>query len=150
TPERGDAAVLRQCALNLLARREHSPLELRHKLTQRGFDPDRVDVLLSELQDQDLLNETRYAEVYAHARVDRGYGPLRIKSELLERGVSPAVVKRVLGQLEEIWMAKLSQVQRKRFGASRPYDAAAQAQQTRFLRYRGFTLEQISQLFRNG
>ncbi len=142
-------AKVRQVALGLLARREHSILELHHKLSRRGFPPPLVRAVLEQLVEQDLLNETRYAEVYAHGRVDKGYGPLRIRRELQERGVPDAIVSAILAELDEDWMPKLTQLHRKRFDAVRPREMAEEARQMRFLRQRGFTLEQIKALFKH-
>ena len=74
-------AVIRAKALDLLARREHSRLELRQKLVQRGFPSDRIEPVLDQLVEERLLDENRYAELYACARADKGYGPLRIARE---------------------------------------------------------------------
>jgi len=143
-----DIAKLRHTALNLLARREHSVLELRHKLTRRGFADPAIETVLAELLARDLLNESRYAEIYAHSRIDKGYGPLRIERELRERGVPEDIVAVSLAALDDCWEPKLTQVYRKRFGTAAPSDLAEQARQTRFLRQRGFTLDQINRLFR--
>ena len=139
---------VRHTALNLLARREHTILELQHKLNRRGFSADIVDTVLDELVAENLLNETRYAEVYSHSRADKGYGPLRIQRELRERGVDDEIIAELLSHLDDIWMKKLTQIQRKRFGEPLPKSLVEQARQTRFLRHRGFTLDQIKQLFR--
>ena len=80
-------AAIRAKALELLARREHSRLELRQKLLQRGFPIERIEPVLDRLIEERLLDEGRYAELYACARADKGYGPLRIARELRERGV---------------------------------------------------------------
>jgi regulatory protein len=140
---------VRRVALNLLARREHSLLELHHKLNRRGFAPALIATVLEQLVAEDLLNEHRYAELYAHSRVDKGYGPLRVQRELRERGVPATVVAAVLADLEDLWIRKLTELHRKRFGAVLPKDAVGQARQIRFLRYRGFTPEQINHLFRD-
>ena len=142
------ATAVRRAALNLLARREHSVLELHHKLRRRGFLPELIGPVLEQLVAENLLNETRYAEVYAYGRVDKGYGPLRISQELRERGVAETIVAAILADLDDLWMKRLAAVRRKRFGAELPKDAAGQAQQLRFLRHRGFTVEQIKRLFR--
>ncbi len=146
-PESATAA--RTTALRLLARREHTALELRHKLLLRGFAPAGVDVALQQLSAADLLSDSRFAEVYAHSRADKGYGPLRIRQELSERGVADDSVAAVLASLEDCWMPKLNALHRKRFAGILPQDAAHQAGQVRFLRHRGFTLDQIKTLFRS-
>ena len=141
-------AELRQTSLNLLARREHSVLELRHKLMRRGFPLPLVEAVLERLVAEDLLSDSRYAEVYANTRIDKGYGPLRVDRELRERGVSDDAIAAILKDLEDFWVKKLVQVHRKRFGGVKPTDMAEQVRQMRFLRHRGFTIDQIKNLFR--
>jgi regulatory protein len=138
----------RRVALNLLARREHSRLEMQYKLSRRGYGPTVIDAVLEWLMAEELLNEHRYAELYAHSRADKGYGPVRIRQELCERGVPLEIIATILGDLEGYWMPKLAALQRKRFGSVVPVGAAGRAQQFRFLRHRGFTSEQIKALFR--
>ena len=150
-PESGEVspARVRQIALDLLGRREHSILELRHKLQRRGFAGDQVEVVLEELVAEGLLDEARYAEVYTHSRVDKGYGPLRIHRELRERGVAESIISTSLAELEDHWMTTLDRLYRKRFGDHPAREMGERARQMRFLRHRGFTLEQINQVFRH-
>lgn len=142
-----DVQTARDIALGLLARREHSALEMHHKLSRRGFEADIIAEVLADLQASDWLSDERFAEIYAHARADRGYGPLRIRQELRERGVDDATVAAVLGTLSDFWQTKLAQVQHKRFRHA-PQNLKDRAQQLRFLRHRGYTLEQINLFFR--
>ena len=124
-------------------------MELHHKLQQRGFDRAVVATVLQQLVAEDWINDSRYAEIYAHSRADKGYGPLRIRRELCERGVSEEIVTTILNHFDDFWMPKLAALHRKRFAGVLPGDAARQAGQLRFLRQRGFTLEQINRLFRS-
>lgn len=132
----------------MLGRREHTALELRHKLSRRGFIAEQIEAVLQGLIEEGLLNEARYAEVYTHTRVDKGYGPLRIRRELQERGVPEAIISANLAGLDDLWMTHLSRLYRKRFGKTPPKEMAERARQMRFLRHRGYTLEQINDLFR--
>ncbi len=142
-----DPAVIRAKALDLLARREHSRLELRQKLLQRGFPIDLIEPALDRLSEERLLDEGRYAELYACSRADKGYGPLRIARELRERGVPEAMVAATLAALEDDWQPKLRELHRKRFKSPIPADTAERMRQTRVLRQHGFTLDQIKHLF---
>lgn len=142
-----DPAVIRAKALELLARHEHSRLELRQKLIQRGYPSESVGSVLDRLMEERLLDESRYAELYACARADKGYGPLRIARELRERGVPEDVVAATLAVLEGDWLPKLRELHRKRFKSHIPADAAGRMQQTRVFRQHGFTLDQIKHLF---
>ena len=142
-----DPGAVRAKALELLARREHSRLELRQKLIQRGYPPAQIDLVLDQLVEERLLDEGRYAELYASTRADKGYGPLRIARELRERGVPDEQVTTSLAALDPFWPPKLRELHRKRFKALVPTDAAGRMQQTRVLRQHGFTLDQIKHLF---
>ena len=142
-----EPAVIRAKAMELLARREHARLELRYKLVQRGFPAERIEPVLDQLAEERLLDEGRYAELYACSRADKGYGPLRIARELRERGVSQELVDQMLSALEDDWLPKLRELHRKRFKSLIPEDAAGRMQQTRVFRQHGFTLEQIKHLF---
>lgn len=142
TPERD----IREVALNLLARREHSRLELHHKLTQRGYDSAQVLAVLDQLIADDWLSEQRFAEVYASNRADKGYGPLRIRRELRERGIDDDIITTVLKPLADLWQINLRKLYQRRFES--PKDLADQAKQQRFLRHRGFTHDQIQHALR--
>ena len=142
-----DSALIRAKAIELLARREHSWLELRQKLVQRGFSSSSIELVLDQLMEDRLLHEGRYAELYVCSRADRGYGPLRIAGELRERGIAEDTVVATLAALEELWLPKLRELHRKRFNALIPADTAGRLQQNRILRQRGFTLDQIKHLF---
>ena len=146
--ERAERQAIRDGALRLLGRREHSALELQHKLTRRGHAAAAVSAVLAQLLDEGWIDDHRYAEVYAGARADKGYGPLRIRMELRERGVADEAIDGVLAELRELWTAKLRQLRRKRFGEGGPGSVGEKAKQLRFLRQRGFPLDQINQLFR--
>jgi regulatory protein len=113
-------AVVRAKALELLARREHSRLELRQKLLQRGFPAECIDSVLDRLVAERLLDESRYAELYACTRADKGYGSLRIARELRERGVPEESVAATLAGLADDWTPKLRELHRKRFKSARP------------------------------
>jgi len=141
--------AVRRVALELLARREHSVLELRQKLIWRAFPPADIDAVLERLVAEKLLNETRYAEIYAHSRADKGYGPLRIDRELRERGVPDEIIAPVLAGLAAHWRQGLAGLHRKKFKGAPPGDVGDEMKQMRFLRRRGFTVEQITGMFRD-
>jgi regulatory protein len=137
----------RDVALNLLARRDHSRLELRHKLAQRGVMSPTIDAVLDHLVGEGLIDEARYAEVYAYGRSDKGYGPLRIRRELQERGIDEAIIFSTLSRLDDFWMSNLTKLHHKRWSSKKVESVADEVKRIRFLRQRGFTLEQIKQLF---
>ncbi|OZA42250.1 MAG: recombination regulator RecX, partial [Hydrogenophilales bacterium 17-61-76] len=66
-PEAGaepQASKLRERALGLLARREHSRVELTRKLEQAGFDAADIRTLLDGFEAKKWLSDQRFAESY--------------------------------------------------------------------------------------
>ncbi len=139
-------ADIRLAAMNLLARREHSVRELRNKLKRRFPDDGLIDEQIFRLTEQQLQSDARFAESYAHQRMSRGYGPLRLREELRERGVSEADVATVMEEMEIDWCAQAAEVLRKKFGALAPQDIKEKARRTRFMQYRGFAADHYQKL----
>lgn len=147
-------------ALQLLAQREHSRLELRRKLLRRvrddarhddtavqGTPADRqaeVDAVLDWLQAHRYLSDERFVESRVHARAAR-FGNLRIRQELSQHGVelTPAIA----GDLRDSEKARAREVQQRKFG-SPPATPADRARQARFLAGRGFSAEVVWQVLR--
>ncbi|RMG56805.1 MAG: regulatory protein RecX [Gammaproteobacteria bacterium] len=131
--------------MRLLARREHSARELAHKLAARGCAASTIDELLQALRQEGLQSDARFAESHARSRVERGYGPLKIRAELAERGVDEGLIEEALAPWSESWMELARGQWQKRFGQP-PADRAAWAKQARFLQGRGFPSGLISRL----
>jgi regulatory protein len=134
-------------AVSHLARREHSALELRRKLDKAGFDPADIEHVLTQLQQADLQSDERFSESYVRSRINRGYGKTRIRMELQERGVADELIKDSLQQAEVDWFALAAEVRSKRFGEQDPEDFKSRAKQQRFLQYRGFSHDEITESF---
>ena len=135
-----------EAAIKLLARREHSRLELARKLDRKGHDAEAVTEALDAAEAEGLLSDERFAESYARARQEKGYGPVRIRAELRERGVTAELAGRCLEALDADWRALAGAVREKRFGAGKPREAAERARQSRFLQYRGFDADLVRRL----
>jgi regulatory protein len=140
------AASVRLAAMNLLARREHSELELRRKLASRGFEPALIDAAIASLLADRLLDDARFTEAYIRYRRSRGYGPVRIRQELKERGVSDELLADFINERDALWREQVAEVHSKRFSGESPADYKERARQARFLQYRGFTHEQIQRV----
>lgn len=98
----GSAA--RQLAVKLLAAREHSADELRHKLSRRGYADEVIDQALQWCRQHDLQSDHRFAEAYAKQRAGRLYGPLIIQAELRQKGVADELINEALADLEDQWL----------------------------------------------
>ena len=136
-----------QKALDLLSRREHSPLELNRKLQQRGFDSALIAQILLEFTDQHWLDEARFTECYIHNRSQKGYGLLRIQQELQQRGIDKTCTQQVVADMEIDWFALAEQALSKRFATAPSSNPKQRLREMRFLQYRGFSHDQIRALF---
>lgn len=137
---------LRHKAMDLLARRDYAEAELCQKLTGKGFDAEAVAEVVAQLCDEGLVSDERFTEAFVRFRRERGYGPMRIQSELRERGVNDKIQAAYLDFRDPRWCEQTAQVRRKRFGDEPPQDYKERARQSRFLQYRGFTSDQIRQV----
>ncbi|PRA71450.1 recombination regulator RecX [Pseudomonas sp. MYb187] len=138
--------AVRRTAMDLLARREHGRVELTRKLRQRGAPPELIDQELDRLTEEGLLSESRYLESFISYRSRSGYGPARIREELGQRGLQRGDIDQALRECGVDWAAQLQDVWQRKFSGQRPVDPRARAQQTRFLVYRGFSMEMIGRL----
>jgi regulatory protein len=129
--------------LDLLARREYAARELEAKLEQRGFAAEDVRAVTAQLTAENLLSDARCAEAAVRAGVARGRGPLRLHMALQRRGIDEALIDQALEEAQVDWSALATEARRKRFGEGMPGDFKEKARQTRFLRYRGFTGNQV-------
>lgn len=132
-----DAAELAARALRLLAAREHSALEVRRKLLRRG-DAAAVAQVVEHLARDGLLSDERFAESFVHSRIERGQGPLKIRSGLIARGVTGELIDRALARTEAFWLERARAAAMRRFGAEPPACGADQSRRWRFLAGRGF------------
>lgn len=132
----------------MLARREHSALELRHKLGQRGLAEADIEETIDRLQREGLQSDERFAESYVHSRSSRGYGPLRIAAELSQRGVDDGIIESCLDRDDDRWQQRLQQAHQRKFADEPILDFEDRARRIRFLQYRGFELDKINRLLK--
>ena len=149
-------------ALQLLAQRDQSRVELRAKLLryaaaevraraegEAGDDEGEprqgeVDALLDWLEAHRYLSAERFVESRVHAREAR-FGNRRIRAELAQHGVTLSA--EAASALAESELQRAAAVRERRFAAP-PGDAGERAAQARFLAGRGFSPEVIQRLLR--
>jgi len=138
-----DAIAVEASAVRLLAAREHSRHELRHKLLQRFGDDAPVDDVLDDLEQRCLLSDERFAGAYVAQRVRKGYGPLRIRAELEQRGIAADLSARYLDDGEHDWSEVLAATAAHKFGDTVVTDRRVLASRGRFLEQRGYPVGMI-------
>lgn len=131
-----------QCAVGLLARREHSEHELAQKLRQREFNEQEIDDAMSILLEKNYLSDERYAESVCRYRANRGYGWRYIANELQQKGVCSTIIHDLRKNCEIDWYLQAELAYNKRFGIKTISDQKDKAKRIRFLQYRGFSHEE--------
>ena len=141
------SGTLREQALRLLARREHSRVELARKLSPHAETPEELEALLNDLTERRLLSDERYVEMRMNARGAR-FGNARLAHELKVQGVSNELIDTALMSTEDE-LARAGQVWKRKFGIKpETPDPAEYARQMRFLMSRGFSGETIRRVLR--
>lgn len=87
-------------AMRMLSLRAHSEYELRHKLWQK-FPPDAVNAAIEKLHSLDLLDDEKFALLYASELYEKkGYAKKRILMELKNRGIASQIAENAINSLD--------------------------------------------------
>lgn len=132
---------LRERAIGLLARREHSARELVTKLLRAGAEAAAARAVVGALAADGLQSDERFAESFVRSRLARGQGPLLIARALREHAIDEALVRRHFRGID--WFAVAEAVATRRYRAPAADDRREQARRRRFLAGRGFDHEQV-------
>ncbi|MDD3213282.1 MAG: regulatory protein RecX [Eubacteriales bacterium] len=88
-------------AVRLLAVRARSRGEVEQRLTQRGYLPDTLEMVIYKLEKEALLDDEAFARAWAKARADHQIGKARILQELRVKGVDSAIAEAAVAELAE-------------------------------------------------
>ncbi|MCM2290208.1 MAG: recombination regulator RecX [Sulfuritalea sp.] len=137
---------LRQQAIRLLARREHTRVELARKLAGLGT-PEEIEAVLADMEATQLQSDNRTAENYLRSNASR-LGASRLRHTLKTRGVAPEMIEEQLAQAD-----LPDEIERARAAWSRKFHAAPAnakewARQARFLQSRGFAGDIVRKLLK--
>lgn len=143
--EHDDAAQLPRAAMSramrLLARREHSELEIRRRLLE-DYPAEMAEGVIARCRELGWLNEARMAGMFIRSRAARGQGPLRITQELRSKGLSQEIIHLALDASECDWFAAAQQLAERRGLVVSPSDRLSFRKALAFMLRRGFTMEQ--------
>jgi regulatory protein len=97
-----DSDALWSYALKALAQRAHSTGELKEKLRRRAERVSDVDEVVGRLKDHGYLDDRRFAESFATARLsNEGLGKGRVILDLRQRRVAPALAEKTVREVYE-------------------------------------------------
>src|ERR1041384_4417495 len=99
-PRRLNREALWAYALKSLGGRAHSIGELGQKLRRRAESAGDVEDVLARLKEHGYLDDKRFAEGFASARLsDRGFGSTRVIQDLRQRPAAPAWAQQTVEQV---------------------------------------------------
>jgi regulatory protein len=130
-------------ALRILARRDHSSVELAQKLMRRGHAEDVVQQVISECLRLNYLDDRRALRQVLDGMKRKGVGTQRIRHELLKRGL--AVDGGECGPVESLppeeerSMARRVALKKWKILQQEPEPGRRRLRLMRFLRSRGFS-----------
>lgn len=146
---------LEAVAIRLLARREHSRLELFNKLINYTDQTQLIDQLLDYCTENNYLNNQRYADSYLRLRSQKGFGLQRIKQELNTKGIHPKLIQQALLNEPQDWFLLALLTYQKKYHDKLNKTVFLEyqkesAKRYRFLSYRGFSQDEIKFAMQEG
>lgn len=137
--EKSEFQQLLAQALKALARREHSTVELKRKLhgyldrtsnNECDFPNQAASQTTDQIIDQIIealvldgsLSDERFAAEFVRSRIQKGYGPIRIRMDLLERGIPDRLAEDELTRPTEFWQQQAADVCLRKFGHGQGLD----------------------------
>ena len=127
----------------LLSMREHSVKEMVDKLSRKCDRIDLVDTVIEDLIERSYLSDDRFTETYVRSRRAKGFGPIKIRSELNNKGINTVMVDEYLESSSAVWFEVAENQYNKKYGERLISDYNAWTKRARFLQSRGFTMEHI-------
>ena len=140
-------AEIRHRMMGWLARREYGFVELTRKAVRElSIDESVAELCVQVLTDANLQSDERFLESFCRSRVNKGQGPLKIKSELSQRGISRGEIQTAMEELDVNWETLAREKLGKRFGET-PIDSPKEkARRARFLAGQGYPEGLVLQL----
>ena len=88
-------------ALRLLSFKPRSIAELKDRLRIKKYPPDLIDETIAVLTRQGLLDDQKFAKLYANSVTSsRPVGKKRLEMDLAKKGLDPQAVKETIAQVK--------------------------------------------------
>lgn len=129
--------------IRLLAMREHSVQEMHTKLSSKTDSNDVVFEVVEELKNAKYLSDDRFTEVFIRSKLNKGYGPSRIRADLKSKGIDNSMIDEYLDPASAVWIESAQNLYLKKYGDKPVTDYNTWAKRARFMQSRGFSMEQI-------
>lgn len=114
TPQQALQKVKHYCAYQ---ERCHS--EVKEKLYNFGLRKHDVELLMSQLIEEDYLNEERFAKLFAGSKFrTKQWGRVKVKYELKQKQVGDYIIKKAMQEIDdEVYVKTLQQLATKKWNS---------------------------------
>jgi len=140
----------RTTAVSLLAKRRHTGAEICRKLSDRGFEKDIIEQVLTECRRLDYINDETAADFFVEELNRKQVGVDRVREAMKQHGFDPDLIRHAIEshdlQAREMETAKAA-LEKKEKSLVREQDPRKKREKlARFLRSRGFRPSTIAAL----
>ncbi|MGI2259137.1 regulatory protein RecX [Shewanella sp. GXUN23E] len=135
---------MKQTALAMLARRDHSRAELKAKLLAKGFDSVDADMAMDYCESMGYLDDDRYAQMLLQSHISRGHGPAKVKQAFMQKGIPAELSNTVMNHCDCDWYQLARDKAQRKFGAAGKLEHKEKARRVRYLMGQGFNYDQVA------
>ena len=140
----------REYALRLLEYRERSEQEIKERMARKNYNERLIKSTIKSLKNHNLVNDRRFARMWAESCLRRSYGRWKVQSDLSKKGIDEEIVEEVLresySKVDEVQIA-LALIQKK-WPFLKEEKNTLLRRVSDFLKRRGFPFEVIAEVIR--
>jgi regulatory protein len=136
-------------AENYIDYQPRTSAEVRRRLAKSGYEEEVVETVVADLENAGLLDDSKFSADWVESRSRRkGFGKLRLASELRQKGVDKSQVDKAVAEIDpEAELQAAISLARRRVSPADSGDPAAKRRLAGYLQRRGYNWEIIQQVF---
>lgn len=131
-------------AFDITARKLVTEKELRQKLCDKGYDKMICDIVIDMMCEYNYIDDYNYCTSFFEHAKSKGWGIMKIRSELRKKGVSDEILSEALEEFEDSPEDRIYEILERRFDADDLKDFKEKQRAVRFFASRGFGFDSIN------
>jgi len=132
-------------AISLLAKKDYSSGDMTRLLTRLTENHAAADAVMNRLMANSYLDDVRLINYLINKHIKKAHGPTRIRQEIRQKGFPQELIEQALSRVEVDWYALARELKVRKFGEDLPAEYQEKNKQIRYLQYRGFSMDMISE-----
>lgn len=131
-------------AFDIVARKAVTERELRTKLADKGYDGMIIDIVIETMREYNYINDADYCVSFLDYAKSKGWGQLKIRSELKRRGADDSTVSAALSEFEDCPEDRVYDILCRKYDGVDLSDFKQKQRILRFFASRGFDFDSIN------